>query len=486
MNRIPTGRIGVACVAATVLASPGVAQMALPTDVQPTCTVAGDTFAGWFENGSPTPDGAVYAADSNAFPTDNTVCDFYTWGAQMFLWLTSPDGDGRVLDGPALFNVLPADASGKRYLQENDTGAPMAFALRTEKFDEIGEVGQAGGGGTLVSQAGGLVYYGVHVNDGYGYFLTGQKGGELDQTMFPRDAQDLGELERYVSNTFPGTKLDAPQTLAMEFKTSWVEAATVPDASQFITIEATIPTFTPNADNTIWTPGGSKTTTLALVGMHIVGTVQNHPEFVWVTYEHILNAPDGPYYYTNGAGDVVEQPYSSEGTFLFIETGAAVPANTECAKETKGNIVANTKNGTPVCAGGIVASDTYRKYPWGSQQGDTATAAVTNNTLLLALNASVRSQLSAGDLRANYVQTGGIWTSAPTETADAPIPEAKGYSDSDLRGSLFAFNATMETYTQGTSCFTCHQQSASAPDSFQPFQLSHIYAQIVPLTPPGD
>jgi len=460
--------------------------MALPTDVKATCTVSGSDFASWFQSGGPTPDGAVSPADSVSFPTDNTVCDFYVWGAQMFLWLTSPDGDGRVLDGSSLFNVMPADASGKRYLQENDTGASITFALRTEKFDDIGEVGQAGSNGALLSQAGGLIYYGVHVNDVYGYFLTGQKDGQLDQTEFPRDAQDLGDVERYVSNSFPQVTLEAPETLVMEFKSSWVEASTVPDPGQFVTIEATIPTFTPNADNTVWTPAAPRTATLALVGLHIVGTVQNHPEFVWITYEHVLNAPDGPYYYTSAADDIVEQPFTSEGTFLFMETGAAMPANTECAKESKGNLIANTSQGAPVCDGGIVASNTYRKYPWGSEAGDMSAPAVTNNTLLLSLNASIRSQLDAGDIRANYVQTGGIWTSAPSATEDAPIPAAKGYVDGDLRGSTYAFNATMETYTQGTNCFSCHQQSDNATDSFQPFQLSHIYSQIVPLTLPGN
>lgn len=472
-----------AAVAAALSASPGGAQMAIPTDVQPTCTVAGAEFASWFQNGSPSANGAVTAADSERFPTTNTVCDFYVWGAQMFLWLTSPEGEGRVLDGPALFNVLPADASGKRYLQENDAGETLRLAVRAEKFDDIGEVGQAGGGGALLSQSGALVYYGVHVNDAYAYFLTGQKDGKLDQTDFPRNAQDLGEIELYLSNAFPGVKLDAPETLVMEFKTSWVDASTVPDASRFVTIEAQIPTFTPNADNTVWTPSGSTTTTLALVGMHIVGTVQNHPEFVWITYEHLQNAPDAAYYYTDGAGAVAEQPFSSQGTFLFMETGGAIPSNTECAGESKGNLVAKTVNGSPACEGGIVASNTYRQYPWGSNAADQTEPVVTNNTLLLSLNNSIHSQLSQGDVRANYVQTGGIWTSAPSATADAPIPATDGYSASDLRGSLFAFNATMETYTQGTNCFSCHAQSKSAPDSFQAFELSHIYSQIVPLTP---
>src|SRR5262249_28707035 len=32
--------------------------------------------------------------------------------------------------------------------------------------------------------------------------------------------------------------------------------------------------------------------TVALVGLHVVGVTDDHPEFVWGTFEHYLNAPD--------------------------------------------------------------------------------------------------------------------------------------------------------------------------------------------------
>lgn len=486
----------VAVTLAAFAALPAGAQVALPSDVLPSCTVAGSELAGWFVSGSPSPDGAVTPADSVEFPTTNTVCDFFTWGARMFLWLTSPSDDGLVLDSTAMFNVLPPDSRGVRHLQSNSGDPTLQFGLRSEKFDSIGEIGQAGGDGVLMSKNESLVYYGVHVNDVYAYFLTGQKSGALSSTVFPRNANDLSAVVSYTAETFPGVTLQAPETLVMELKTSWVDASTVPDASEFVTIQAVVPSFTPNASNTQWTQSGTETLTLALVGVHVVGTVQNHPEFVWITYEHILNAPDAAYYYLDSSDQVVQQPFDSSGTFLFMTTGGAeAGANVECMKFDSGAIVANTKSGqssTPVCAGGIVPSDTARTYPWGSKADSQDSGVVANNTLLLSINESIRSQLSDGDVRANYLQTAGIWTSAPSATADAPIPDTSGYSSSALRGSLEAFNATMETYNQGTSCFSCHHQSADAPDSFQPFELSHIYSQIAPLIPgspgqsPGD
>lgn len=463
-------------------------QMSLPTDVDLTCEVSSKDFGNWFVGGTPALNGPVNPADSVNLSTSSSVCDFYKWGAQMFLWVTSPSGNGLVLDSPALFNVLPANANKVRYLQANSATTTPAFSVRSTKQDDIGEVGQAGSSGVLLSQQGSLVYYGVHVNDVYGYFLTGQKNNAFPQlTTFPRNQSDLTSVTNYVASTFPSVTLEAPETLVMEFKTSWVSAASVPDASQFITMTATVPEYTPNSTNTEWKATGTATLDLALTGIHIVGTVQNHPEFIWITYEHIMNAPDQDYYYqSTSSPNPVLHSFDSSGTFLFMATGGpSASANVECAYEKHGNIHAATQPNTnppvPVCPNGISSSNTVRNYPWGSKANDNSAAVVKNNTDLLSINQSVRSQLVPGDVRANYIQTAGIWTTVPSPTQDAPIPKASGYSKSDLRGSLKAFNSTMETYTQGTHCFSCHQQSSTATNSFGKSQLSHIYSEIAPL-----
>jgi len=471
-----------------VFATPAFAQMVIPSDVNPTCAVL--NFDDWFVEPSPTEDGAVKPADSVNFDTMSDVCDFYKWGAQMFLWLTSPTDGGLVLDSKGLINVTPADSEKRRFLQQHDSKEPLSMALRAAKSDDIiGEVGQAGSAGVLMSQENSLVYYGVHVNDAYGYFLTGQKKGQktdplANAVVFPRNADDQDAITTYVREYFPETTLQHPETLVMEFKTSWIDADTIPEEHQrqFVTWEAEVPDYSHNEGNTIWIRKKDPVIkTLALTGIHIVGTVLNHPEFVWITYEHLLNAPDDDYYYETAEGDLAEQSFASDGTFLFMASGATREnSNIECMKEVKGDIIANNndENTSPKCTGGIVPSNTYREYPWGSKSGDMSDPVVSNNTLLLSLNNSVLSQLIGRDVRKNYVQTGGIWTSTPDpKDVDAPIPNA-----APLRGSLFAFNVTMETYTQGTSCFSCHAQKATAPNSFQEGQLSHIYSEIVPLS----
>lgn len=476
----------------TSMSGPAYAQMVIPSDVQDTCSVPDKTFNSWFDSGSTTLNGSVKPADSRAFPTVHTICDFYQWGEQMFLWLVSPEGDGLVLNGGSIFSVSPADAQGNRNLVVNPGSTGVKTAVRSQKTDYVGEIKQAGGGGVLMSQGKSLIYYGLHVNAVYAYFLTGQKGGSFpDTTNFPRNSKDVNALEAYMKAAFPGVALDDPESMAIEIKTSWVDASTLADSSKYVTMDATVPGYKPNADNTKWTPTDTDIPMkLALVGMHIVGTVQNHPEFVWATFEHVSNAPDGRYWYTDSKGNAVEQAYDSSGDFLFMPSGGSqTNANLECMAEvTDGSIVANlnASKTAPECGGGIVPSSTYRAFPWGNPEGGESDAIVENNTLLLSVNNSVISQLSAGDVRKNYVQIGAIWSHAPGPTDDAPIPaQDPDFSFFDMRGSLTLSNASMETYHQGSTCFDCHSLSKGAKSSFEAFELLHIYSQIVPLPLPG-
>lgn len=512
MTRHRAAALAASCL---MIPAPGLAQMAIPANPAPDCTA---DIAAWFPGGIAA-DGTVTPPNSLGFTDahggDPTACDFYTWGAQAFLWLMSPAEDGRVIDSSAIFNVLP-DENGTRQFQRSTPGTRLTVAVRAQKDDDVvGEIGQAGGGGALMSQGGSLVHYGVHTNDLYGYFLTGQKAatGGIDPapTMYPHNAADMTALTTYMASVSPPFVSAAPDTLVMELKTSWVEAATLPDTTGYITIPARVPTYARNAANTEWTQHGQRDVTLALTGIHIAGTVQNHPEFVWATFEHISNAPDVGYSYTDDTGTVVPFDYDGSGDFVFLAPGAdPATANVECMKAQSGGatgtIVADTANGNPVCAGGIVASDTVRTRPWGSYPFGpsdvgrtideiTVTQAmvdqiVTNNTRLLSLNAAVRGQLAAGDPRANYVQTGSIWTAPSTPGGTAPIPGGTGYSDADLRGSLGLYNATMETYSfdKAPHCFSCHALFNGPENMFgteqSKEQLSHIYYAIDPLTAP--
>ncbi|HEY6322676.1 MAG TPA: hypothetical protein VJA16_14060, partial [Thermoanaerobaculia bacterium] len=152
------------------------------------------------------------------------------------------------------------------------------------------EEGQAGDGAVLESQSPSLVYYAISVNDVFAYFRTGEVDHQVPPTtLFPTTAADLAKITAFASahgKTFPDAN-----ALAIEIKTSWVEAAGLSNPSSYITMTATIPTYTKSSSQ--WTPTGQKSALLALVGFHINGSTKGHPEMIWATFEHLGNAPNG-------------------------------------------------------------------------------------------------------------------------------------------------------------------------------------------------
>jgi hypothetical protein len=198
--------------------------------------------------------------------------------------------------------------------------------------------------------------------------------------------------------------------------------------------------------------------------MHVVGTVKNHPEMVWATFEHVNTAPNGNYAYTNAKGNVVTVPQNTKGSWLFCKSGSAGPFNQSHMRlDTKGNIVA-TKGNT------ISASDTLLDNPWG--QGTTA-----NNTEIISLNDGVLGLLPSGDVRKNYVLVGALWTNGKIPGFDPP-PQVQQIGSTQLA------NSTMETYFQFATlnCFTCHAGSpGNGLGAHCGGGLSHIYGDIVPL-----
>jgi hypothetical protein len=107
------------------------AQTPLPANVKPTCTVSTSEFNGWFESGSVALNGVVLPANSLTF-SPNSLCSFYKWSEQMFLWLTSPVpsryGTGsHIFDSPAFYSVSPEDANGQRTLIPHVPGRLLNF-----------------------------------------------------------------------------------------------------------------------------------------------------------------------------------------------------------------------------------------------------------------------------------------------------------------------------------------------------------------------
>jgi len=555
-------------------------ELTLPSDASSDCnsTITAPIFNSWFTSGSVSLNGAVNPANSVTF-SPNSLCSFYAWSEQMFLWLTSPapktygGGGGLVVNSPAFYDVSPEDSLGNRTFIAHQPGLIRAFNVRTaqhgphdlpvimekktlrlleilnpvisktgkqliqngngqaveigraifdknkkpvffdtkgveivgakaliqsdlegrsklanpqvSKISEIDRVdlvqkfnigripvfldlngnvieteqGQADGS-VLMAQNGSLVYFITIANDVYAYFRTMQ-GTTVpfpSPVQFPTTPASLHSVTSFAAAH--GKTLVDSNAMAIEVKSSWVEAAGLPDSNKFITMEAVVPTYDKTNPND-WKPNGHKTVLLAMVGMHVVGSVNGrsgvppfaspngHPEMLWGSFEHVSNTPDTTYDYTkaSGTGNV---PMNTSGNWVFCSNNASSPFNFAHMVDSSNDIV-------PVPGFTISPSNTLRVRPFGMPGSDAA-----SNAEIITINNSVRSMLVAGDLRANYFQLGTIWT-----PGGAPATPTNGVGTSNLA------NSTMETYQLGSNCFDCHNSNTT--------DVSHVFSAIKPL-----
>ncbi len=348
-----------------------------------------------------------------------------------------------------------------------------------------------------------LVYYGIAVNDVYAYFLTGVKAGAITPgTSFPTTAADLAQITGFAAS-HGGVTFPDPNALAVVVKTAWVEASTLPNPGDYVTMSATVPAYTPDGtgpcQNTPSNPttlaaNGQKTVQLALVGMHVVGSAATNPEMIWATFEHFGNTPNDEFSYFDTPSHEVTVPRTAAGNWLFSAAKAAGPFNVQRMSfdSNTGNIIATAGNT-------IGPSNTLRSKPWGgaidqspnpivapSDAGDSATS----NTEVISINNSVLGMMLPGDVRANYFMTGATWTvnGAPPQLLGSPPsvnwPAGFGVGTSQLA------NSVLETYFQGDphfstglNCFDCHSNGNSLNPA-DPNGLSHIFSVLAPLKTP--
>jgi hypothetical protein len=346
------------------------------------------------------------------------------------------------------------------------------------------EQGQADGS-VLEAQNGSLIYYATIVNDVYAYFATGTKDGGIAPapTQFPTTQADLNKITTFA--TAHGKTFPDPNALAVEIKTAWVETTSLANPSSYITMTATIPTY--NTSNPAqWTATNSqKTTTLALVGMHVVGSTAGHPEMIWATFEHFANAPRGTYSYINTSNQTITVPQNTAANWLFATNNSNGPFNCTHMQFISPNISALSP--APPCPANTIISpsDTIRWKPWGGATDispnpiDPSTAA--SNTEVIAINNSVRGMIPSGDLRQDYIMTGATWTifgASPQPAFASPTPGNPG----NQVGTSQLSNATMETYEQGvdntsanggSNCFSCHASNTTT--------VSHVFGPLKPL-----
>jgi hypothetical protein len=468
-------------------------QTVLPQDVIDSCSVTAADFAGWFADGKVTENGFVNPANSLTF-SDANNCNFYKWSEQMFLWLTSNgkkyEGGHTVLESPVFYVVSSPDSNGKRELTPYHKDSLLDASANINRMNT--EEGQATDN-VLLDKNGNLVYYITFVNDVFKALLNMAVQNPAKVNKFPTTQAELEAIKTFAQqNNLP---LFEPNALAIELKTSWIKLEKDMNKADYITIESDIPVYDKKNDSTWVLTGQTTQATLALVGMHIVGSAAGHPEMIWSTFEHKGTAPNARYQYINKAGKIVDVLPDNSGSWLLNnnpQDTTIANANISHAKFESHTI--KGKNGNP-----IKPSNTIRVLPWGSvynmnpNKNDNTPF---SNSLVIGVNNAVINKLVGNDVRKNYIFIGSTWTTGGVPNGKPYDPNNPSKRDNVAIGTSAVANSTMETDFQVESltvtsikeintCFTCHNGTLD-PKVFVPMGagLSHVFKPLMNgLTP---
>jgi hypothetical protein len=400
------------------------------------------------------------------FDTSSTSnCQFHQWSWQKFLWLTRPMQNGHAFFQDSLIQVDPDLIPIAPY-----SNTPLVLS----------DTKQAGSAGDLLTNPNGgspyMVYYSIYVNN------TLKKAADSLKKIIDTSASSLNNMLSFPSGS-------------LELKVSWVNVASIPadEQSKYYTATAIIKTIGAKGD-TVYTP-----TTVALLGMHVVGRVINHPEFIWATFEHHSMQP-----YYNWANATTSSDASATATNnkLLFGKGTATTLSgitwnsTIKQADSLYRVFTLYKFGTP-----RVAQDSF-------MQG-TCQAGAVNYANVDSLNKCVAANLAPNDIWNNYFYNGSIWVNmdglTPSQQDSLIVAQSfnigNATTGSVARGSLAVSNITMETYLQTftsntnqifsfnadslANCFGCHTGSATITfkgtrvSAASPLYVSHIFRNFI-------
>lgn len=374
----------------------------------------------------------------------SNFCDFYqfSWQAYLYLMTPSPSDSNpnrrnfQVLANYPLLEFDEATGYPVNSCDETVTGATIKTAL--DKTSTT--TGQAGDGATIFAQDGNVIYYDVRFDK---------------ETCYTTGSAVVME-ELGVSNFPPGTT---------ELKFAWkVLSESEISSGTFVTQLQEIE---------------SQNVTLGLVGMHIVIATEDHPEFIWATFERNVNSP-------NCDGETT----STGWMFANESCTAGLPGTADSSNSCKFNKatpqpgVTFTKTPTNIC----------RVYPDGTVGSDPND--VENRTDINALNAEVGNLLAGSNVPAmklltNYFNVGDLWVSDITKDSYDADTKPGSSKIPNQRGSLQLANTVAETTYQDiditdenklTNCFGCHNYLGTADivnNNVTSLRLSHIFADIL-------
>lgn len=423
------------------------------------------------------------------FSADADDCLFQQWSWETFVWATAMiDGQPRFMSMKTMDMLDPdyqAPAGSALRLTPRST---KAHNLPQEEYDAAFVEAD---GSVLVAQNGYPVYASVHMNDSYfaaaqaNLIATGayQKNAGADTPgAASADCGEMGYSEDSNDAYFPcGSAV---------FKATWLrldDGATAPQGAYVTTAEVPVlKNLCTMRSCTVVATDQFVQAQVALVGLHVVGYVQHHPEFVWATFELQNNSPafdDGTFEFSDES-DPKAYTFYAAGT-PFTQDKVLVP-----------NQPANA--GDPPLLTFDDATQRFSPVTQVVQMNRTGGDNQSNGPANIdAVNEASRQVMQqAGSWTANYFLVGTVWLAPDTYVAtNSQITDTSVQWNTLAVGGMALANMTAETFMQSPgsgdqlNCFTCHNpQSYYFTDQTMPLRriaISHALAVDTPFAVPN-
>jgi len=382
-----------------------------------------------------------YLSPAAAFPTDDTKnldtpdCIFHQWSWEAFVWATA------LVNGPGgtkvpRFMTLP---TSDQLLSTQSAAAPRMLRLGARSHVLRGQNGFTEGAGAIVeadgnmmvSQNGYPVYASVHMNPSY--FATAK------QNLIINGGYQNGDPNRYFN------------VGAAVFKATWLRLDPGQQAptGAYVT-QAEVPvlkTYVQPGQVTISpVPNKFVATTVALVGLHVVGYTVNHPEFLWGTFEHQLNSP------ATADNTFTPSPVSDPKSYTFYKGGTPFNQVNNAIAPPQLRLDEATQKLSPVTNAVLENATGGENHPNGAD------------------NIKVINQQAKGSVAnfpapqrqfASYKLIGTVWMQPNSYNLQS--------DQNSATGSISLANVTAETFFQAPknspasavqNCFTCHNPTS--------------------------
>jgi hypothetical protein len=407
---------------------------------------------------------AYLAADATMPTTMSTSandCEFNQWSWEAFVWANAPiDGTPRFLTWQ-----VPDD------LIANTSEVPRTSLLRLDAhMKPVHAAADANNQDSAIVEADGSMLIGPN---GYPVYAS----IHMTPNYFDTVKRNLIATGAYESNPNQDDYFNVGDAIV---KATWYRLADGEAApAGAYTTKAEVPVLQNNCTgaNCAVVPSGTyEVATVALVGMHVVGYVENHPEFLWATFEHKLNAPmlaDNSFTFDPDVSDVGNYTFYKAGT-PYSQQALLVETNT-----TPATVSFDAATGKFSPATNIVQMN--------RTGGDTQPGGPANIAAINAASQKEAANFPNNSPMQNYALIGTAWF-LPNSYVTSNANWAS-LNQSNAIGAISLMNSTAETFLQsakgqqGNNCFACHSATSFSYQGIQPkalkprrIAISHLVA----------